>query len=350
MSARTLDIAGRRIGDDRPPFIIAELGVNHDGDPRRALDLVDAAADAGADAIKTQCFRADLLMSGASALAKYQADAGERDPRAMLRRLELPDDAMRAVVDRARSRGVLAIVTVFSLELVDDAASMGWDAYKFASPDIIHRPLIERVSAIGRPLLLSTGAASLDEAERAHQWLDNLGAADRCAFFQCVSSYPARDDDASLGGVGALRDALPCPIGYSDHTPAIDAGALAVCAGAALLEKHLTYDRAARGPDHAASLDPAQFAEYARLARRAHAMLGPRRKRVLNCEADVRRVSRQSIVAARALRAGETLTRGALTVKRPGTGLPPYALAGILGRTVARDVAADTPLVEADLR
>src|SRR5690606_29955970 len=145
-----------------------------------------------------------------------------------------------------------------------------WDAYKFASPDVINLPLLGAVAGAGRPLLVSTGAATLDEATRAHGWLRKMRAADRCAFLQCVSSYPARDDDASLGGVGALLDALPGPLGYSDHTPGVDTGALAVCAGATILEKHLTYDRAARGPDHAASLDPTQFAEYVRLARRAH--------------------------------------------------------------------------------
>jgi sialic acid synthase SpsE len=267
----------------------------------------------------------------------------------MLRRLELDDAAMRAVVERARSRGVLAIVTVFSLELVDTARVMGWDAYKFASPDIIHRPLIERVASLGKPLLLSTGAASLDEAESAFGWVRDLGAAERCAFFQCVSSYPARDEDASLGAIGALRDALPCPVGYSDHTPGVDTGALAVCAGATILEKHLTYDRGAKGPDHAASLDPAQFAEYARLARRAQAMLGPRRKRVLESESDVRRVSRQSIVSTRALRAGERVTREMLTVKRPGTGIPPFMLDAVIGMTLARNIGADTPLTDGDL-
>lgn len=349
MSERTIEVGGVCVGDGERPFVIAELGVNHDGDVARALSLVDAAADAGADAIKTQCFRADLLMSGASALAKYQADAGERDPREMLRRLELDDGAMRAVIGRARSRGVLAIVTVFSLELVESASAMGWDAYKFASPDIIHRPLIERIARLGKPMLLSTGAASLDEVDRAYGWASEFGAAARCAFLQCVSSYPARDEDASLGGIGALRDAIGCPVGYSDHTPGVDTGALAVCAGASILEKHLTYDRGAKGPDHAASLDPAQFGEYVRLARRAGSMLGAREKRVLPSEEDVRRVSRQSVVSTRALREGERLERDMVTVKRPGTGVPPFELDGLIGRTIARDVSPDTPLTPGDL-
>jgi N-acetylneuraminate synthase/N,N'-diacetyllegionaminate synthase len=311
--------------------------------------MVDAAADAGADAVKTQCFRADLLMSRASSLAKYQRDAGEDDPRAMLRRLELDDDAMRAVIARARQRGVLAIVTVFSLELVESASGMGWDAYKFASPDVINRPLLEAVTRLGRPVLVSTGAATLDETARAYGWLRGWAAADRCAFLQCVSSYPARIEDASLGGIRALLDALDCPVGYSDHTPGVDTGALAVCAGASVLEKHLTYDRSAKGPDHSASLDPDQFAEYVRLARRAHTMLGKRAKSVAACESDVRRVSRQSIVAARAIAAGERITRDSVTIKRPGTGLAPYLMDETLTRTAARDIAADMPIQAEDL-
>ncbi|MGP1309969.1 MAG: N-acetylneuraminate synthase family protein [Phycisphaerales bacterium] len=349
MRTRTMHIGARSVGDTAPPFVIAEIGVNHDGDPARALRLVDAAADAGADAVKVQHFRADLLMSAASTLAAYQANAGERDPREMLRRLELNGETLAAVAQRARERGLLAIATVFSVELVDVAARVGWDAYKFASPDIVHRPLIERVAALGTGLIVSTGAADADEVARAHEWLREVGAADRCVFLQCVSSYPAPDDQASLGGIGALLDLLPCPIGYSDHTPGVDTGALAVCAGATMLEKHLTYDRSAAGPDHAASLDPEQFREYVRHARRAHAMLGPRTKRVLECEHDVRRVSRQSLVARRTLRSGETISPDALTVKRPGLGLPPHLLNEVVGRAVARDVAADTPLTESDL-
>lgn len=344
-----ITIGQRRVGPGHDPYIIAELGVNHDGDPSRAIALVDAAADAGADAVKTQCFRANLLMSGASSLAKYQQDAGERDPREMLRRLELDDDAMRAVVARAHDRGVHAIVTIFSLELVDRAGAMGWDAYKLASPDIVNRPLLDAVVALGRPVLLSTGAADFSEIERAARWVDDAGARGRCAFFQCVSSYPAADDDASLGAIAFLRDTLVAPVGYSDHTPSPHTGSLAVCAGACMLEKHLTYDRAAQGPDHRASLDPEQFGAYVRLARRAHSMLGPRAKRVLASEADVRRVSRQSLVATRDLRAGEVLSRADLTVKRPGAGVGPWRLAETVGRRLARPVLADTPLVDEDL-
>ncbi len=359
-------VCGREIGAGRPPLVIAELGVNHDGSAERALALVDAAAGAGADAVKVQWFEAERLMSRASRLAGYQREAGERDPVEMLRRLELGADAMAAVVDRAHARGVAAIVTVFSAALVPGAVSLAWDAYKTASPDIIHRPLLEALCAAGKPLIVSTGAAELQEVLRASLWLEDARREGRLAFLQCVSSYPAADEDAALGGMAALSGALDLPIGYSDHTAGIDTGELAVSLGAVILEKHVTHSRAAAGPDHAASLEPAGFAEYARRARAAaglgstaRAALAERARRdrrfgtdqkvVLPCERDVRHVSRQSIVAARALRSGESLRAEDLTVKRPGTGLPPFRMRSVIGRTLARDVERDMPLQEADV-
>jgi N-acetylneuraminate synthase/N,N'-diacetyllegionaminate synthase len=355
-------IGRRQIGDSAPVYVIAELGVNHDGSPARALELVEAAASAGADAVKFQLFRADLLMSRASRLAVYQKDAGESDPVAMLQRLELPAAAMRPLVDRAHALGIHAIVTVFSLDLVGDAETLPWDAYKTASPDVVHRPLLDALAATGRPLIVSTGAAELDEVRRAVSWL--APAQSRLALLQCVSSYPTPTADAALGAMAALRALAPIPVGYSDHTTQVDTGAVAADLGADLLEKHFTLDKHAPGPDHAASLEPGEFRRYAELARDASTLrlrvgadptrdarphrddprIGPPEKRVLPCERDVRAVSRQSIVMRRALRSGETLGASDLTFKRPGTGLEPWRLPEILGRRLSRDVAADEPL------
>ena len=348
-------IGDREIGLGHPPYIIAEIGVNHDGSAERALALVDAAAHAGADAVKLQFFRADLLMSRAAGLASYQRQAGEADPLSMLRRLELGIDAVASVVDRAHTLGMHAIVTVFSVDLVAEAERLPWDAYKSASPDVVNRPLLETMSATGRPLIVSTGACEAGEVERAIGWL--AGARDRLALLQCVSCYPTSNEDAAIGAMGVLRRLFDGPVGYSDHTTGEDTGALAASLGACILEKHLTYDRAARGPDHAASLDPAGFARYAEAARSHGRMefppddprIGPPEKRVLACEQDVRRVSRQSVTTRRALEAGHALTPDDLTIKRPGTGLEPWRLGGVVGRRLARGVRADAPLVADDL-
>jgi N,N'-diacetyllegionaminate synthase len=348
-----MNIGRHTIGER--PYIIAEIGVNHDGSVDRCLGLVDDAADAGADAIKLQLFEATRLMSSASRLATYQQAAGERDPLSMLRRLELPIRDMARVVHRAHSRGIHAIVSVFSVELVAEAETLAWDAYKTASPDIINKPLLDALAATGRPLIVSTGAATLEEVSRAVAWLGP--AHDRLALLQCVSSYPAAPENAAIGAMRDLSRAFGGPIGYSDHTTGEDTGALAVSLGATILEKHFTYDRAAQGPDHAASLDFAGFARYAALARRAAGTpppasdprIGPEEKRVLTCEQDVRHVSRQSLTTTRALTAGHAITRADLTIKRPGVGLPPFMLDESIGRTLARAVEADAPLTQADL-
>lgn len=370
-----MNIGDRPISTQHAPYIIAELGVNHDGSVERALQLTDAAATAGADAIKLQLFRADLLMGKAARLAAYQKSAGERDPAAMLRRLELSVDDMRPVVALAHKRGIHAIVTVFSLALVDEAERLPWDAYKTASPDIVHKPLLDRLARTARPLIVSTGASTLDEVLRAVQWLS--AAHDRLALLQCVSSYPTPHDLAELGGIAALQSACPAlPIGYSDHTPDESTAIDAVNLGACILEKHFTHDQRAQGPDHAASLAAQGLALYCMNARGTHAVraaahtgthdlpaplagalslaLAPppgalTAKRVLDIERDVRTVSRQSLTTTRDLPSGHTLTRADLTFKRPGTGLPPFEIDSVIGRSLARSIDTDMVLTREDL-
>lgn len=356
-------IRDRQIGSGHAPYIIAELGVNHDGSVERAIELARQARETGADAIKLQLFRTDLLMSRAAKLAAYQKAAGETDPISMLRRLELSPEQMQPVLAEARRIGIDAIVTVFSVELVAEAERIarphgGWDAYKTASPDIIHRPLLEALAATGRPMIVSTGASTMDEVIRAAEWLRTPRQEQRLAMLQCVSSYPTPDEAAALEGIGALRGALPdVPIGYSDHTASEVMGASAVAAGACILEKHFTYDRGARGPDHAASLDLAGMSRYIANVRAAFEQrrycsahgTAAGAKAVQDRERDVRTVSRQSVVAVRALPAGHRMKREDVTFKRPGTGVPPFAVDDVVGSALVRAVGADMPIVWADL-
>jgi sialic acid synthase SpsE len=230
--------------------------------------------------------------------------------------------------------------------LFAQARTQRWSAFKTASPDLVNLPLLREVSAIGRPLVVSTGAATSSEVERAARWLAPLP---ELAFLQCTSSYPANDDCAAIGGMTEIAAVTGRAVGYSDHTASLDTGALAVAAGACILEKHLTYDRSASGPDHAASLDPAQFAEYVRLARRAARMIGSPLKELQDVERDVRNVSRQSLVAARDIPAGAFITREDLAVKRPGTGICASRIDEIVGRRTVRAIRADHVLHEADI-
>ncbi|MFI4898865.1 MAG: N-acetylneuraminate synthase family protein [Phycisphaerales bacterium JB059] len=345
-----MKIGSREIGPGHPPYVIAEIGVNHDGEVARALELTRAAAEAGADAVKLQYFETDRLLSKAAKLAAYQKAAGETDPVEMLRRLELSLDEMARVVDLAHELGIHAIVTVFSLELVKPASELAWDAYKSASPDVINRPLLEALAATGKPLIVSTGASTLDEVVRAVGWLEAIR--ERLAVLQCVSCYPAPEE--ALGGIGVIGEAVRVVTGYSDHTPDVESGRRAVESGASILEKHLTYCCAASGPDHRASLEPGPFSGYVgalpdRCEARGGGVAGAPGKRVLACERDVREVARQSLTTTRGLSPGETITRADLTVKRPGAGIEPFRLDEVIGQRLAQSVEADTPLVEDDL-
>jgi N-acetylneuraminate synthase/N,N'-diacetyllegionaminate synthase len=377
-----MQIHNRSIDYDHPPYIIAEIGVNHDGDLDRCLALTQLAHDAGADAVKFQLFDADLLMSASSRLATYQREAGESDPREMLRRLQLSSEQLARAAAEARRLGVHAIVSVFSVELVARAEMANFDAYKTASPDIVHKPLLDALRATGKPLIVSTGAATLAEVSRAITWLTREGtnpSTRDLALLQCVSSYPTPIENAALGGIMALRDLFAGPVGYSDHTAEDSAGALAVACGACILEKHFTDDRARIGPDHRASLDAHGFKNYIKHARRAwqvlrehraenrledrgtrdlnpeaaaliaHASQVRKEKIVLEIEQDVRAVSRQSIVTRHPLAAGHVLTRADVTFKRPGLGLLPFELESALGRTLVRAIDADTPIHGQDL-
>lgn len=357
-----MKIGTRTIGPEREPYVIAEIGVNHDGELGKALLLCDIAAEAGCEAVKLQCFEADRLMSSASRLAAYQERAGETDPAAMLRRLELPLEKMAKVIEHAHAAGLHAIVTVFSVELVPAAAALPWDAFKTASPDIVHRPLLDALVATGRPLIVSTGASTAAEVRRAVEWL--APAHDRMALLQCVSCYPCKPEDAAIEAMSDLASMFSGPVGYSDHTPMPDTAVKAALMGASVLEKHITLDRTLTGPDHAASLEPPSLRRYVKEAARGFRMRSeyPEYQRkidaqvrqngtklVLECERDVRAVSRQSIVLTRAVEPGGVIGRDMIAFKRPGTGILPFRVDEVVGRKAARRIEADTPVMEIDL-
>lgn len=338
-----LTIFSRRISPLDPVLVIAEIGVNHDGQLARALELVDAARAAGADAVKLQLFRADALMHRSSAFASYQLErCAEASPAEMLRRYELSQDQVEAVVDRVWERQMVPIATPFSPADLSLIEHLRLPAVKIASPDLVNRPLLRRAAALGRPLLVSTGAATPAEIDMAAGWLREWNAA--FALLHCVSAYPTAAHDANLCWVSELAARYGVPAGYSDHTTELLAGAAAVAAGACVVEKHLTYDRNATGPDHAASADPEQFREYVRMVRLAERLRGAPGRRVLPGEQDVRRVSRQSLVLARDLRPGDVLRADDLTVQRPGTGIPAAEFDRLVGRQLRAPATAGTML------
>ncbi|MGB0767362.1 MAG: N-acetylneuraminate synthase family protein [Phycisphaeraceae bacterium] len=329
--------------------VVAEIGVNHDGDAGVAKRLIDAAAAAGADAVKFQYFRPERLLSNQAVLAGYQAGQATSQ-RELLAGLALSLEAVGALCEHARDCGLSGVVTPFSLpdpaELKGLVGS-GLSAVKTASPDAVNTPLLEAVAGMDLPMLISTGTCGLDELGLAAGVLRGHEAGG--ALLHCVSSYPTPMDAAQLGGIGAMGSALALPIGYSDHTTGVETGAWAVMAGAVVIEKHLTHDRAAAGPDHAASLDPEQMKRYVAHVRDAQAALGLRTKQVGAIERDVRRVSRQSICVVRDLPAGHVLTADDLTIKRPGTGIAASEYAAVIGLALGRAVRANDLLIPGDL-
>jgi N,N'-diacetyllegionaminate synthase len=338
-----LKIDARLIGPGRPTFVVAEIGVNHDGSVNRALELVRIASNCGADAVKLQIFRATTLVHPSCRLAEYQRQQlPSDDPIDMLKRYELSSEDIARVVKAIRDLKLIPLATPFSPTDLALVERLRLPAIKIASPDVINRPLLAASAKLGRPLLVSTGAATMAEVETTCDWLRGWGAA--FGLLHCISSYPTPPQDANLCWIEELGRRFDVPIGYSDHTTGPMTGALAAGAGASVVEKHLTYDRAARGPDHATSADPAQFERYVKLIREADALRGVPGKRVLPTEEDVRTVSRQSLVLRRALQPGDTIKEEDLAVQRPGTGVSAALFQEAIGRRVVRTVTAGSIL------
>ena len=341
----TLGAAGT--GGDASSYIIAEIGVNHDGRAATALALIDAARAAGADAVKFQVFSADRLAGASAATCAYQRRGADADAtqREMLRRLELSRDTLTALRRHCAESGIDFIATPFGLEELDFIAhALDPVAIKIASPDLVNAPLLSAAVATGHRLIVSTGASDWTEIEDAIATLAPAIREDRLALLHCISAYPTPAERVQLSTIAALRQAFHVPVGFSDHTTEIDMGALAVAAGACILEKHLTHDTGAVGPDHAASLEPDAFRHYVDFARRAAHMMGSPRRVCLDIEQDVRAQARGRLVLRRAVPAGARITADALAVQRPGDGIAPREFERIVGCFAARALAADTVL------
>ena len=336
-------------------FVIAEAGVNHNGELDLALRLVDAAAAAGADAVKFQSFHAeDLAIPGAATAAYQRASTGAVDQLTMLRALELDAAAFERIAAHCRERDIEFMSTPFSEAAVDELCALGVRRLKLASGEITNRPLLEKAAAARLPLLLSTGMATLDEVRDALTWIHAVwgdapplpasGVPAPLAVLHCTSAYPAPDAALNLRALHTLAQATGCPVGYSDHSLGLTAALAATALGARVLEKHITVDRRLPGPDHAASSEPDDFAALVTEVRRVEAMLGDGVKAPTPAELDVRAVARRSVVLARDLPAGATLQRDDLQLRRPASGIPAAALGEVVGRRLRQAKPAGSVL------
>jgi sialic acid synthase SpsE/CMP-N-acetylneuraminic acid synthetase len=338
-------VGNRRIGRGQPAFIIAEAGVNHDGSVETALKLVDAAAEAGADAVKFQWFRAADLVAAEAATAAYQrAATGDRSQRDMLSKLQLSPDQFGRIKQQCVDRGVTFLATPFGIQEAGCVAQLGAPAIKLASTDLANWRLIDAAIDTGLPLIASTGAATEHEICEAVMHITAKGARTRLILLHCVSCYPTPIDRANLRAIAQLADMFRVPVGFSDHTTSADIGAYAVAAGACILEKHFTLNRRAAGPDHAISLEPSQLSEYIRRVREVEAGLGSGNLGLCELEKPVRDVARRSVVSAVDIPSGSLITQSMLISKRPGTGIPSEFMASVVGRRTRQSISADALL------
>jgi len=339
-------IGGRVIGVGHPCYVIAEAGSNHGGDLDTALALVDAAADAGCDAVKFQTF------SGPDIAADFVNDATRPGPAVrrwgdklldIYNRWALPDAFHEPIAARAKERGIHFFSSAFSEAAVDRLAKLDVPAIKIASFELVHLPLIRHAASTGLPLILSTGMSGMGDIERA---LDAVvaGGGKQVVLLHCGSSYPLAEAGANLRAMATLRAAFGVPVGYSDHTTGIGVPTAAAALGAAVLEKHFTLGRDREGPDHSFAVEPDELADMVKLMRQAEAGLGSSRKFRLAEEQGAARRGRRSIFAAQPIAAGERVSAAKIKVVRPGIGLEPVFLELILGRALTKAIAADQPL------
>lgn len=338
---RPVRIGSRKIAPGEPVFVIAEAGVNHNGDVELACALVEAAADAGADAVKFQTFVADQVASRTAPKAAYQLTTTDpaESQQALLKRLELGCKDFEIVQARCIARGILFLSTPFDVPSVDLLDAMGVPAFKVPSGEVTNVPFLRHVARKGKPVLMSTGMCDLAEVEAAVVVLRQAGCAE-LALLHCVTSYPAPPHEVNLRAMGTLQHAIRVPVGFSDHTNGCAIALAATALGACVIEKHLTVDRHLPGPDHAASLEPAEFRALVRDVRSVEQSLGDGEKRPAPSETANRDIVRRSLAAAADVPVGTPLRAELLTALRPGTGLPPAAIDRLIGRRAARDLRA----------
>lgn len=325
-------------------LIIAEAGVNHNGNMVMARELVDAAADSGADLVKFQTFSADRLATAYAGKSDYQkraTDAGESQ-HAMLRRLELTREMHEALIAHCTARGIRFFSTAFDAQSLDLLLSLGLDRFKIPSGELTNLPYLRHVGRFAKPLILSTGMASLGEIEAALHVLEVSGTPrGNITVLHCTTEYPTEMAEVNLRAMLSIRDAFEVPVGYSDHTRGIEVAIAAVALGATVIEKHFTLDRGLPGPDHKASLEPGELKAMVAAIRNIEQAMGDGIKRPTSSEAKNKPVARKSLVARCSIRAGETFSESNVAAKRPGTGLSPMRWDEVLGRKAPRDFAPD---------
>ncbi|NTV28847.1 MAG: N-acetylneuraminate synthase [Candidatus Omnitrophica bacterium] len=323
-------------------FIIAEAGVNHNGDIRMARRMVDAARDAGADAVKFQTFVAKALVTSKAPQAAYQRkNAQDVSQQSMLKKLELPFPAFRELAAYCRKRRIMFLSTPFDSTSARFLFELAVPFFKISSGDLNNVPFLTEIARYRRPIILSTGMSTLKEVGTSVRAILKAGNR-RLTLLQCTTDYPSDYSDVNLRAMATLSQAFGLPVGLSDHTPGIEIAVAAAALGAVVIEKHFTLDKSLPGPDHLASLDPVELSALVNSVRHVEAAMGDGKKSPCRAELGVMAVARKSLVAARDIPVGTLLGPEDVVIKRPGTGIAPGLLDSVVGHRARRAIAADT--------
>lgn len=323
-------------------FIIAEAGVNHNGDISLARQLVDAAKEAGADAVKFQTFVAEQLITKTAPKAAYQKITTENQESQydMIKYLELSFDEFTALKEYCDHSGILFLSTPFDMESIEYLESIEIPLYKIPSGEITNLPYLIKIAETRKPVIMSTGMSTLEEIGDAVSVLKQHGTTE-LILLHCNTEYPTPFEDVNLNAIITMKEAFQTQVGYSDHTLGIEASIAAVALGAKVIEKHFTLDKNMKGPDHKASLCPDELKLLVQSIRNIEAALGDGEKKPSKSELKNRDIARKSIVAKVPIRAGEAFSAENITVKRPGSGISPMKWYDVLGRTAIRNFGAD---------
>ncbi|WP_061236317.1 N-acetylneuraminate synthase [Leptospira santarosai] len=326
-------------------LIIAEAGVNHNGDLELARKLIDVAANAGADIVKFQTFEAERLVTKSAKKADYQNSAtgnAAESQYEMLKKLELSKENHEKLIQYCKQTGIEFLSTAFDLQSLAFLEQLNLSRYKIPSGEITNLPYLQKIGNSGKPIILSTGMSTLGEIESALLVLETTGAKrDEITVLHCNTEYPTPYSDVNLSAMKSIADAFKIKVGYSDHTSGIEVSVAAVALGASVIEKHFTLDRSLPGPDHKASLEPNELKTMVRSIRNVELSLGDGIKKPSNSELKNISIARRSIVAAFSIKAGEIFTRENLTAKRPGDGISPMRLDEVIGLKAKRDFFED---------
>ena len=323
-------------------FIIAEIGVNHNGDINLAKKMIKSASECGVDAVKFQTFKSEELVTENARTADYQEEnTNENSQLKMLKKLELTFDDFKELKDYASKCNVIFISSPFDINSVDLLETLDVPLYKLGSGELNNFELIDYVQKTNKPIIISTGMATLDEIKETYDFIENK---DNLIILHCITGYPTSFEEANLNFIKTLKSEFDVPIGFSDHSPGIELPIAAVALGACVVEKHFTLDKNLEGPDHKASLNPKEFKAMVDAIRNIEVAMGDGVRKFSDNELEIKKVARKSIVLNQDVSKDMIIERGMLSIKRPGTGIPPKFIDDVVGKKLIKDLKSNNVL------